>query len=634
MGLGMCSNKKNILLIATPFAETAIPSIQLEILAGYLHDRNIDIKTRHLYLKAAEFYGINNYNYLIGSPNDPYSAQMFYSKYVFPEYWERNKNKFRNYFIKRQLKNKDSDNILSFEDYVKQTNNFNNWFIDNVEWRSYDIIGFSINYGQLLPSLAFAKKIKELCPEKKIIFGGSAVIDYLGVKILEAFNYIDFIVSGEGEEALYHLASDYQNYQTIPHLIYRNGKEIIWNKSDLLVDLDNLPIPSYDSFYSELNSTSDEVKQYFLYFGRFSIEISRGCWWNKCTFCNQKVLHQVYREKNVDTIVEEIKFLSDKYKMLNFQITGDTILKNNYKDLLNKIKLLGKNFNFFVEVRAGQLKREDYKELKEAGFNNIQVGIEAFSQNYLKKMNKGARVIDNIASLIFCKENGINNRYNLIINYPNEEKIDFEETKSNIQLFKQYLDPPNISYFTVGFGSSIYNNPENFNIEMLECGDIDKIMFPKEVLDKGISFFYSFNRKEDIEKNNWEKLIKNWNKERYELEIQATKRHEITDKLIFYFLDGESFIKIYDKRDKENIRIYVLDEIEREIFLACLDVISFEDLQTRFSNIPEYHLAAILHTFESKGLVFQEDNRYLSLPLCYKNTSHKLFKEEKVATCL
>jgi len=624
MGLGMCSNKKNILLIATPFAETAIPSIQLEILAGYLHDRNIDIKTRHLYLKAAEFYGLNNYNYLIGSPNDPYSAQMFYSKYLFPEHWRINEGKIKDFFIKKQSKYENSEINLSFEDYVKQTDKFNDWFIENVKWKSYDIIGFSINYGQLLPSLVFAKKIKEICPEKKVIFGGSGVINSLGVRILETFDYIDFIVSGDGEEALYLLASDYQNYQTIPNLIYRNGEEIIWNKSDLLVDLDNLPIPSYDSFYSELNSTSDEIKQYFLYFGRFSIEISRGCWWNKCTFCNQKVLHQVYREKNVDKIVEEIKFLSDKYKMLNFQITGDTILKNDYKNLLNRIKILGRNFNFFVEVRAGQLKREDYKELKEAGFNNIQVGIEAFSQNYLKKMNKGVRVIDNIASLKFCKENGINNRYNLIVNYPNEEKIDFEETKSNIQLFKQYLDPPNISYFTVSFGSSICNNPENFNIEMVECGDIDKMMFPKEILDKGISFFYSFKRKDDIEKNNWEKLIKNWNKE----------RHEVTDKLIFYFLDGESFIKIYDKRDKENIRIYVLDETEREIFLTCLDVISFEDLQTRFSNIPEYHLAAILHTFESKGIVFQEDNRYLSLPLCYKNTSYKLFKEEKVATCL
>jgi hypothetical protein len=32
-------------------------------------------------------------------------------------------------------------------------------------------------------------------------------------------------------------------------------------------------------------------------------------------------------------------------------------------------------------------------------------------------------------------------------------------------------------------------------------------------------------------------------------------------------------------------------------------------------DIPDFKLAAILHTFEKTGLVFNEDNHYLSLPL-------------------
>ena len=39
--------------------------------------------------------------------------------------------------------------------------------------------------------------------EKKIIFGGSRTVDALGIKVLETFDYVDFIVSGDGEDALY-----------------------------------------------------------------------------------------------------------------------------------------------------------------------------------------------------------------------------------------------------------------------------------------------------------------------------------------------------------------------------------------------------------------------------------------------
>jgi len=45
----MHSNKKSVLLVSMPFAETSIPSIQLDLLEQYLVERNIKIKSRHLY---------------------------------------------------------------------------------------------------------------------------------------------------------------------------------------------------------------------------------------------------------------------------------------------------------------------------------------------------------------------------------------------------------------------------------------------------------------------------------------------------------------------------------------------------------------------------------------------------------
>ena len=628
LDLEMHNGKKSVLLLAMPFAGSSIPSIQLPILEGYLKEHNINIGTRHLYLKATEIYGLINYNFLINRPNDSYSAQMIFSKYIFPEHWEKTEDKFKEYFNNQISKNREIQKNFSFEDYVQLTDQFFNWVLENVGWRSYDIIGFTLNYGQLLPSLAFAKKIKEMDPGKKIIFGGSRIVDTLGKKVLEAFDYIDFIVSGDGEEALYLLASDFDNYESIPRLMYRVGEEVIWNSSDIIVDINSLPVLDFDPFYEELGSTSEEVKQFFYLYGRLPIEISRGCWWNKCSFCNLNVQHKKYREKNVDKIIEEIQFLSDKYQMLDFQMICNTLPQKDFRVLLEGIKNLGRDFNFFVEARAGVLKSEDYKLLKNAGFVTIQTGIETFSQNYLDKMNKGVRIIDNIASLKFCKENEIVNIYNLIVNYPNEEKIDFKETESTIRFLKQYLDPPQISQLLVGFGSTIFNNSENFNIERLEYTNIDRIMFPRNFLEKGFNFFYNFKRRKELGVNNWERLVKDWKKEREKLEVDGIKRKTAIDKLVFCYVDGKNFLRIYDKRDIDDIGIYILDELERAVFLSCIDVISFEKLAKLLSYIPDYKLAAILHTFEQNGIVFREGNDYLSLPLRYGKTSGEVLDEK------
>jgi ribosomal peptide maturation radical SAM protein 1 len=610
----MHESKQSVLLVAMPFAGLMIPSIQLPVLEGYCKQRGISISSRHLYLKAAEFYGLQNYNYLIYPPNDSYSAQMVYSRYVFPQHWKNNEEKFKEYYTSHTSQNKEMQ-PFSFEKYVQRTDLFYQWVFDHVDWRSFDIIGFTLNYGQLLPSLAIAKKIKEISPEKKIVFGGSRTVETLGMNVLRAFDYIDFVVSGDGEDTLYLLASNEGKVESIPRLMYRSGDQVLWNTSEAVVDLNNVPIPSYDQFYQELASVSSDIQQFFQYYGRLPVEISRGCWWNRCTFCNLNVQHQCFREKSADRIIQEILYLSDRYHMMEFQLIGNTLPKTEYQTLFEKIKQQGRDFSFFVEARAGQLKSDDYRLMKDAGFNNIQTGIESLSPHYLRKMNKGVRVIDNIAVLKFCKENGIKNSYNLIVRYPNEEPVDFEETKKAASLLKGYLDPPQLCELRVMFGSPIHRHPEQFNIETLISAPLDLLMYPPDFLEKGFSFVYDFTQKKPSTKHDWESLIEEWKKEREELEIEGIQRQTAIDRLVFYFVDGGSFLKVYDKRDCQNIRIFMLNALERAVFLACIDVVSLTELQERFASVPEFELVAILQSFEQNGLVFVEDERYLCLPL-------------------
>jgi len=162
----MQNNSKSVLLISMPFAGIIIPSIQLPILEGYLKERDVRVTTKHLYLKAAEFYGLQNYEYLIYPPNEPYTAKMVFYKYILPDHWKTTEDKFREYFNKNLSKNETIQQEFTFEKYVERTGRFYNWVMEHLDWRSYDIIGFTLNYGQILPPLAVAKRIKELDPGK------------------------------------------------------------------------------------------------------------------------------------------------------------------------------------------------------------------------------------------------------------------------------------------------------------------------------------------------------------------------------------------------------------------------------------------------------------------------------------
>jgi len=622
----MHTDNKSILIISMPFAETSIPSIQLALLESYLKNREINIKTKNFYLNAAEIYGLNNYNYLINSPNDPYVAQMVFSKYLFPDHWNKNFEKFRYFYENIIGYKKGFLENFSFERYIEKSDDFLKYAFKSVDYSLYDIIGFTLNYGQFLPSLALSFKIKERYPDKNIVFGGSSTINELGKRILNSFDWIDFIVSGEGEEALFLLSSNFSNYENIPGLIYRKNKDIIWNTNNNYLNLDFLPFLDFTSYYQDLNNISDEVQQYHKLYGRLPIELSRGCWWNNCTFCNICAYNKKYREKSVDRFIEELVFLSDKYKILEFQIIGNTLPVNDFKKLCKNIIKTGKDLSLYIESRAGILKSNDYSLLKKAGFKHIQTGIETLSSNYLKKMNKGTKIIDNIAALKFCKENHIKNSYNFITDCPNEEKIDFDETQKNISLIQKYLEPPNISKYVVTFQSQIYNHPEKYNIKKLEPTVIDTIIYPKEYLDKNIGFFYSFIRKKEIKEKPWKQLINNWKNIYDQQKTLGLKRETDLEKLVFYFIEGGNFIKIYDKRINDNAMIYILNKEERKVFLECKDIKSSSDLKEKFKDIKSSELELILKSFVEAGIFYKENELYLALPISY----HQYFNNESI----
>ena len=612
-------NQQSVLLVSMPFAGIDIPSIQLATLESYLKQRKISVTSKHLYVNAADIYGIAHYNFLIYPPNDSYTAQLFFIKHVFPKHYQLNKDKIKKYFKNNISKNTTEKKYnLTYEEYQQRTDLLYEYIIKQLDWEKFDIIGFSCNYGQFLPSLAIAKQIKKTNPDKHIVFGGSRTSGKLGKVTLSCFDYIDSIVSGEGEEALYELSLHFSSYEDIPNLIHRKGTTIKSNPSKQSMNLSDSPLPSYESFYQTLCQTSNETQQYHQYYGRLPVEISRGCWWNKCSFCNLNLQYDRYKEKSYDAIQREISTLSDKYGLLSIQLIGNTLPVKDIDSFVTHLYQLNKDHIFIAEARADQLTRQNYTDLKRTGVSILQTGVESLSKQYLKKMNKGVGVIENLAALKYCQEQSIENHYNLISNYPNEDETDFKQTKQTVDIIKSYIDPPTLCNLRIVYGSTVYHHYDQYGIDTLTYTSIDRLFFPASILHKNISFVYDYKPKTKKADHPWESLIKEWKQQRNHRQQQALKTKQDIDRYIFYFIDGSTFLKIYDKRKEDQINIYILDSLERHIFLSCLNVQHFNDLKEQFPESTDQDLKKILDSFVQIGIMYEEDKQYLSLPLQYR----------------
>ena len=213
---------------------------------------------------------------------------------------------------------------------------------------------------------------------------------------------------------------------------YYNGKVTTTPKADFIDNLDALPHPAYHLLPS-LNPYHTGVMQ-----SPFAlIATTRGCPYS-CTFCAYGKTK--YRERSVENVIDEIKWLKEKFRIKSFLFFDDTIsikkgrveeiCKRMIEDGLNKI-------NWVCCTRADLVNYEMLKIMKKAGMKEIAIGIETGSETILKNIKKGVS-LDAIRQVAkWCKELKILFYGLAIIGLPGETKETIEET---IKFIKE-IDP-------------------------------------------------------------------------------------------------------------------------------------------------------------------------------------------------
>lgn len=243
------------------------------------------------------------------------------------------------------------------------------------------------------------KKIKEINPNTKIVFGGalSNKICNYNLKFRDNLG-VDFAIHGYSESMIIEFVKNLKNNNSQKsNKIYNNLVEIDYDYKGDLIDYRNSKHYWHDT---------DLVFQK----EALPLEIARGCIF-KCKFCAYPLLGKNPNDNSYirleDNILEEILDNYQRFKTTTYVIVDDTFNERSEKiEMLLRIRDRSKldlNFVGYNRLDLIARKKEQINLLKDLNFNGMFFGIESFNYDSAKSIGKGLRPEEAIETLYKLK---------------------------------------------------------------------------------------------------------------------------------------------------------------------------------------------------------------------------------------
>lgn len=310
----------------------------------------------------------------------------------------------------------------------------NNQFEKEIVFFKPDIVGLSCtsqNFNR-------AKEIAKFCKERNIIvIVGKSHIS----AIPECLDKnMDIGIIGEGEQTFSEVVEMFikkeftkENLKRIKGIIFHNEDNLIQTEDRPLInDIDSIPFPDRDL----LNIKKGDD---------FYMFTSRGCPY-KCRFCFSSRFWGKVRFYSPKYVVDEIKYLVDRYKPLRITFCDDLFIADpeRLRGLVELIKeqKFYKKVKFTVSARANLINDNSAKLIKEMGADIVCLGLESGNEMVLKFLKDDfVNIQDNIAAINYLKKYNLQVSASFIIGSPSETREQVLETlnfikKSKLDLFE------------------------------------------------------------------------------------------------------------------------------------------------------------------------------------------------------
>ena len=246
---------------------------------------------------------------------------------------------------------------------------------------------------------------------------------------------IDFIVLGEGEKTLAELVRALEGggrLRDVKGLALRRGGEVLFTEPrPLIKDLDSLPIPAWDLL---------PMQKYRLsaWGNAMMLTSSRGCPF-KCRFCSERVFWGgVWRGHSPGRVVYEMELVWRKYgkKIIWFGDDTFNVDRERLLGIAEEIVERGLNVAWGFEGRADLILRDRdiIGRLREAGLFWVLVGVEASSDEELKRYGKGITLEQARQAFKILKEHDIITQAMFVVG---ERKDTVETIRRKVELAKE-----------------------------------------------------------------------------------------------------------------------------------------------------------------------------------------------------
>jgi len=310
-----------------------------------------------------------------------------------------------------------------------------------------DLIGFGCLYSGSFPDvLRFSALVKKEFGNIPVMAGGIHFTIYAS-QILDKCPSIDWIVLGEGEEAVIQVVNAVKNksrgFDNIDGFAFRkNGKGVVNPKTRYIEDLDTVPFPAYNlidikDYYVDTSNWHNPKKLAI----NTSVPIitSRSCP-NRCNFCSMfMAMGPKWRARSPENVAGEIEFVHEKYGHSHFSFMDDNMSLDKKRVLGICAEIKKRRLDIQFETPNGlainTLDEEVLDALVSAGMVRTWLAIESGSdyiRNKIMRKNLSRRKIYDVARLI-RKYKQLNVAAFFIIGMPEDTKETLMETYDMIK---------------------------------------------------------------------------------------------------------------------------------------------------------------------------------------------------------
>lgn len=471
----------------------------------------------------------------------------------------------------------------------------------------YDVVGFSVTFFTQLPaSIALARRLKAADPHVRIVFGGAGCVAEQAEGILRSFPVVDAVCFTEADDLIADLVRALRgehDLARVPGIVYRDAQGALRRTSEppLRRDLDALPLPDHRPYFAQHAASEWADTRPIVFF-----ETSRGCWWGQkhlCTFCGLSERELAFRSKSPDRLYDEIEHLYRAFPNAAYLHPTDDILDTRYfRTLLPRLARMPRDsdrpLRLFFEVKSN-MRAPHLLLLRRAGVEGVQPGIESFSDEILRLMDKGATGLQQVQFIKWATQAGVRLVYNLLIRNPGESVAAYREMIALVPHLVHLPPPSNVVITELERFSPYFLRPEAFGITNVRPKAYHRLVFPTEGVDlDGIAYRFDYDHpiKHDsalIEaQRELVRLVRRWGRA-----YEPSQR---------YWVDRGDHVLVADRRAGVVAppRFTLLAGLAADLFRYLDRTRRFDAIARRFAQIDPAFLRARLAAWHAEGIIY------------------------------